>query len=449
MSTNLILDTDSYKESHFLQLPPKSTYASGYIEARGYSKEVYVQPEAGIVHFGLQAYLIEKLSQKITRHHVDEAEDIVRAHGEPFNRTDWDKIVNRYGGYVPIEIFSLPEGTVSQPGRPLVRTNTTDKDMPWLATYFETPLIRSVWYPSTVATISRNIKLLIKQYMLATAGHIEGLDFKLHDFGARGVSSEESSVLGGMAHLINFMGTDTLASLAGVRNYYNGDQYSVAGFSIPAAEHSTITSWGRENEVEAYRNMINKFGGPGKIYAVVSDSYDIYNACENLWGGVLKQEILDKGGTLVVRPDSGDPKSVILRCLEILGDKFGTTTNQLGYKVLPSCVRIIQGDGVEYRTINEILSAMMDAGWSAENINFGMGGALLQKVNRDTFKYAMKMSAIMVDGEWVDVYKDPVTDKGKKSKRGIQHDPEFVKVFRNGEVFNQTDFESVRERAKV
>jgi nicotinamide phosphoribosyltransferase len=30
----------------------------------------------------------------------------------------------------------------------------------------------------------------------------------------------------------------------------------------------------------------------------------------------------------------------------------------------------------------------------------------------------MKCSAIMVNGEWRDVFKDPVTDPGKRSKRG-------------------------------
>ena len=152
--------------------------------------------------------------------------------------------------------------------------------------------------------------------------------------------------------------------------------------------------------------------------AVVSDSYDLWNAIDNIWGGELKQQVETMGGTLVIRPDSGDPIKVVREALQRLAVKFGTTTNTKGYKVLPNYVRLIQGDGINPTSIGKIIEAVLAAGFSSENITFGMGGGLLQQVNRDTLNFAMKTSAARIDGEWRDVYKDPITSVNKRSKRG-------------------------------
>src|SRR5262249_31645086 len=147
---------------------------------------------------------------------------------------------------------------------------------------------------------------------------------------------------------------------------------------------------------------------PQGLVAVVSDSYNVYDACEKIWGQVLKAKVLRRPGTLVVRPDSGKPREVVLKVLEILAAKFGHETNGKGYRVLNPKVRVIQGDGVNYWTIQDMLTAMNRAGWSADNITFGMGGALLQQLNRDTQKFAFKCSNVTIDGEDHDVFKDPV-----------------------------------------
>jgi nicotinamide phosphoribosyltransferase len=290
----------------------------------------------------------------------------------------------------------------------------------------ETALLRAVWYGTTVATQSYTIKQVILDYLERT-GDPGTIDFKLHDFGARGVSSLESAGIGAAAHLVNFMGTDTISGVLFAREYYSA---GIAGFSIPAMEHSTVTSWGREGEVDAYRNMLDQYARPGSILAVVSDSYDIYNAAEKLWGEELRQQVIDSGATVVIRPDSGDPVDVNRKLIQILDRKFGSTVNAKGFKVLNN-VRLIQGDGINELTVRSILGAFMALGYSADNIAFGMGGALLQIVDRDTQKFAMKCSAmsrrvetgLREDGllgreEWFDVVKDPITDPGKKSKAG-------------------------------
>lgn len=418
---NPILNTDGYKLAHTDMYPPGTETLFSYIESRGVSsKSAFTDqfrsnPE--IVHFG-SAIVAHKLSsQYVTEKDFEEADELLATYGVPWPKSMWRKILDRYNGYLPIHVLGLPDGTVIKPHTPQMVIYNTDPELFGIVSHVETDILRTIWYASTVATVSRSIKKLIKMYLEGTADNTDGLLFKLHDFGARGTSSEESAMIGGLAHLINFRGTDTLGALLGAKRFFNATD--VAN-SIPATEHSTITSWGRENEEAAYRNFLDKFGKPGAVIACVSDSYNIFNACERLWGGSLRQEVIDSGAVVVVRPDSGDPVTIVKSVIQILDDRFGHTINTKGFKVLNN-VRIIQGDGINEETIRQILLELTNLGYSADNIAFGMGGALLQQPNRDTLKYAMKTSAIKIAGEttWREVYKDPVTDHGKRSKRGI------------------------------
>lgn len=457
---NILLNTDSYKCSMWCQYPAGTEIVYSYIESRGGLHDE-------TVFFGLQAFIKEYLLKPITTEDVDLAEEIWKAHGEPFNRENWDYIIREHKGFLPVEIKAAPEGTVIPVHNIMLSIENTDPKCFWLTTYLETALLRAIWYPTTVATNSREIKKVIHEALRKT-GDVGGLSFKLHDFGARGCSSQETAMIGGMAHLVNFMGTDTISAVLGARKYYNEP---IAGFSIPAAEHSTITSWGRDDEVGAYRNMLKQFAKPGALVAVVSDSYDIFNAARDLWGKELRQEVIDSGAIVVVRPDSGDPATVVTKLARILDDRFGSVVNTKGYKVLNN-VRIIQGDGININSIQEILKTLTGAGFSADNVAFGMGGALLQAPQRDDQKFAMKCSAAKINGEWVDVFKDPITDPGKRSKKGRQKlihtsglggdsirtvnedavpDQKDVlrPVFRNGELLVEDTFAQVRERAEV
>lgn len=460
-----IVRTDSYKFSQWLQYPEDTTHVSSYIESRG--------GEAESVFFGLQAFIKEYMMTPITHQDIDRAEAIVTAHGLPFNREGWEIIVNDHAGMLPVEIEAVPEGTVMETHNVQVQVVNTDPRLFWLTSYIETAMLRGIWYPSTVATKSRKMKKIIAKALLKTSDVPvnDQIFFKLHDFGARGASSTETAILGGMAHLINFMGTDTFEAIPAVMELYNTK--NVVGFSIPASEHSTITSWGRENEAKAFENMIDKFAGPGKLYACVSDSYNIYEAAADLWGTQLKDKIIASGGTLVVRPDSGDPEIVPIEIIEILMDKFGFTVNSKGYKVLPPHIRLIQGDGINEHSLPIIINNMIAKGFSIDNIAFGMGGGLLQAWNRDTLKYAMKASARCdINGVWHDVFKDPISDHGKVSKKGrlglvfecgvgscgyhtVPKDVADKKgnllrtVYTNGVLLVEDTFENIRERAAL
>lgn len=457
--TNLILATDSYKHSHFLQYPPEARAISAYIEARhnDFAHEV--------LFMGLQPYLMDYLGRPITQADIDEAEAICTAHGVPFNREGWQIILDEHGGYLPIEIRALPEGMIVPTGVPLVQVETTDPRLPWLATFIETALLRAIWYPTTVATLSRQCRLIIRAGLEKTSEDVEGqLPFKLHDFGARGTSSGESAGLGGMAHLVNFMGTDTMEGLLTARRYYGAD---MAGFSIPAAEHSTMTSWGREREEAAYANMLDAFEGEGKVVAVVSDSYDLDAALTGIWGGSLRDKVLARKGTLVVRPDSGDPVETPVRAVKTLWEAFGGTVNAKGYRLLDPHVRVIQGDGMTPATIARLINRLIEEGFAIDNIAFGMGGGLLQQVNRDTLRFAMKANAMRdAAGVWHDVAKAPATDPGKASKAGRQAvvleagrmlarrmddvadaDNLLRPVWRNGTLLVRHSFDQLRVRA--
>ena len=469
MSNNIILDTDSYKFSHWKQYPPKTETVFSYIESRG---GVFDRT----VMFNLQPYLKKVLSKPITQAMIDEADAFVTAHIGPgiFNREGWQYILDKHLGYLPVKVTAVPEGTVVPTGNVLVTIENTDPKCFWLPSYLETAILRAVWYGTTAATNSYMMKQIIKRYLTMT-GDPSLLPFKLHDFGARGVSSEETAAIGGAAHLVNFLGSDTVSGVLYAQKYYNTTE--MLAFSIPAAEHSTMTSWGgEEGEVLAMENMLDQFLSEGKIVACVSDSYNIYNAIIQHWGTTLHDKIVKSGGVLVVRPDSGDPVEVTLQCIKLLSEKFGSSINEKGYKVLHPAVRLIQGDGIDLEMVEKILVNFAKHGWSADNIAFGSGGGLLQKLNRDTCKFALKCSSIKVAGVWRDVFKDPITDAGKKSKKGrlmlweieptvgepikyitaaedtFKYDKNcyeaLVPVFENGKVLKEYSFTEVRANSE-
>lgn len=433
MERSLVFTTDSYKASHWKQFPANTEKSYYYIESRGGTDE--------LLFFGLQAIIKKLLSTMPTKADIDKAEKFWTAHGLPFNKEGWLELIDL--GYYPLEIQAVPEGKVVSRRDVLVTIESTDERFFWLPGWIETRLLQ-IWYPITVATKSYKCKQVIKRYLEDT-GTPEDILFKLHSFGYRGVSSEESAELGGMAELVNFMGTDTVAGIFAAQEYYNTDD--MLGFSIPAAEHSTMTSWGRDDEVGAYRNMLKQFARPNSLLAVVSDSYDIDNAVNNIWGKELRREVIDSGATIVIRPDSGEPAEMVLRVVKQLDAAFGSEVNGKGYKVL-NYVRVIQGDGIDGpQTLEGILQNLVANGYSADNVAFGMGGGSLQQVDRDTYKFAMKCSAIKVAGEWRDVFKSPVDAPWKASRAGRVTNSNLRPVYRDGMLLVDETFDTVRNRS--
>jgi nicotinamide phosphoribosyltransferase len=460
LNENLILKADSYKYSHIMLYPQGVEYMMDYMESRGgkFDKTRW---------FGLQIYLKKYLTTPVTMEDVNEANEFLKAHGEPFDFDGWKYIVEKHNGYLPIKIRAVPEGTLVPTGNVLMTIESTDPKVFWIVSFVETLLLK-IWYPTTVSTLSFQMKEIIRDSFERTSD-LKGqdldmsLNFKLHDFGYRGVSSEESAGIGGCAHLTNFWGSDTIEGIRYANFYYNKNQMS--SFSIPATEHSTITSWGINKEIEAYKNVIEKFGGKFPIIACVSDSYNIYNACEKIWGEELKDLVINCGSTLVIRPDSGIPEEVVPKILNILDKQFGSVINSKGYKILNK-VRIIQGDGITIDSTPKIIQMVEENGFSIENIAFGMGGGLLQHgIDRDTQKFAIKCCAIKISGELREVSKNPIDDSTKKSKGGLLElifennqyktikrseikentNLVLVDVFENGKILKEFSLEEIRK----
>lgn len=463
IENNICLLTDSYKVTHHYLYPKGTEKIYSYLESRTgaeFNKTIF---------YGLQ-YIIKKYLEGniVNEEKVLEADELIKDYIGPniFNFEDWMYIVDKYDGKLPIEIKAVPEGTPVNVGNVLMTVENTDKHLYWLPNYLESLLLQ-VWYPSTVATLSAEVKKLCDFYLNVTGSSKNNLNFMLHDFGYRGACSTEASKLGGSAHLLNFSGTDTIPSLLIPKNYYNCEE--VQGFSVQATEHSVMTALGPKGEMEQAMNVVKS--ARNGILSIVIDSYDyknfLINACFK--GYELNKEIrnfLNKSddNKIVFRPDSGNPVSTTLDCLEIIEEGFGTYKNEKGYKLFNDNLGLLWGDGLDYHKIRDILFAIKNENWAAEAMIFGMGGGLHTSVTRDTQRNAFKCSAQLRGGQWFDIYKKPL-DNSKKSKKGrlklIKENSDFKTVnidqegedilktvFKNGELLIDDSFENIKNRVK-
>jgi len=473
---NIMLATDSYKATHHRMLPDGLSYAESYAESRG-GEIPYT------LFYGMLYYLETYLSGvQVTEEKIQEAVEFYNEHygvDNVFNEAGWRLILTKYDGKLPIQILALKEGTILKTSNVLYKIVSLDKDLVWLVNWVETLLMKT-WYPITIASNSAMAKGILNNYANLSSDN-PFTDFLLVDFGYRGVSSEETAWIGGSAHLLSFKSSDNIAGIRMLKYFYNSDK--LAGYSVPATEHMVMTIRGRENEIETYRDILRKHGKETPFsklpLSLVSDTYNIYEACKFLFDDdECRTLILEREGPVIVRPDSGDPITVLcgdinsdinsdenIGIVQLLANKFGYTINSKGYKVINK-VKILQGDGISVHTMSNILNKLIiDNNWSLDNFVFGSGGGLLQKVDRDTMKFAIKCSFAVVDGKDIDVYKDPITSHGsKKSKRGrlnvIRKDNEYITVnhhdmlpddtkyclepvYMLGEMFNKPTYNSI------
>ncbi len=473
MHDNLILKTDSYKLTHWAQLRPGTTKSYSYLESRG-GEFPFTQ------FFSLQILLKKYLTKKITLEDIFYAKQFCDVHIRPgvFNEAGWQHILNEHGGFLPLEIKAVPEGTVVPIKNVLMTIENTDDKCAWLTNYVES-LLMKVWSGTTVATHSLLCKQKLLQFAGLTGSPLEGVNFKMHDFGYRGVSSEETAGITGAAHLLNFSGSDNIEGIRYAMDYYNWNNAashaersrSMPAYSVVATEHGTATPWGRgPGERDYVLHILNTF--PEGIVSVVGDSYNIYGFATLIGTDPeIKAKILARDGCFVVRPDSGDPVEVVLKVMNIMWENFGGSYTDKGFRLLNPKVRVIQGDGIDMETMKDVLQTLYNNRYASDNVIFGSGGALLQKFNRDTQKFAIKCSLQLINSETVNVQKDPATSLGKKSKQGylkLHHTGDAYMtissadespqqfnayidtlrpVFRNGQLLVDDDFETVRKRS--
>jgi len=394
-------DTDGYKLTHIPQYIKGADKMISYFESRGSKFN-------RVMNFGVQMlvkeYMLQRLTAKQAYNMIEWATEHMNGNMVKDLEIALNKVVNELDGRLPIRIRNAPEGLMIPIKNVILTIETTMPGEAWfsLVSYFETKLVR-VWAAMTVGTTSWYVReAILKALEKSSDDPMAEINYKFHDFGSRGVPDMGTAAFNGAAHLVSSMGTDTTVAVQALEFAYS---IRMAGYSIPASEHSTTTSHGEANEIDIITQMFDAYAYKGSIFATVIDSYEAIRFIRK-YAPLFKERLIESGATWVFRPDSGDSVKMPIQVVRELEKIFGCTTNKKGYKVLNN-VRVIQGDGIVPAQVTEILNELMAAGYSASNIAFGMGGGLLQKVNRDTHKFALKCSAIRVNGDWIDVYKDP------------------------------------------
>ena len=464
MNKSIVEASDSYKFGHGPMYPKNTETVYSYFESRVGAK--WDTTVFFLLQYILKEYFVGKV---VTQEAIDRSEMIIDAHlgKEVFNRKGWEHILNKHGGKLPLKIKAVLEGTPVSVSNVLFTVENTDPECFWLTNFVES-ILSHVWYGCTVATLSREVKKVIYDFMLKT-GNKEAADaaisFALHDFGYRGGSSHETSATGGAAHLLNFMGTDTVPALGLLIDYYNT---GVCAYSVYATEHSIMTARGEEGEFEVVDQLLTDH--PTGILSVVIDSYNYKRFIETC-GTRFKDRIFARDGKFVFRPDSGDPVQTSFECFNLIAEHFGYTVNDQGYKVLNGQVSLLWGDGIDIDGIRRILAFFKLNKIAATNIVFGMGGALLQKVDRDVQRCAFKSSYQVRNGVGYNIFKDPL-DSSKASKKGrlelikmndntyktleeVTCDDDFLiidemqVVFEDGELLIDQSLDTIRERAAI
>lgn len=403
---NILSDVDSYKLSHWKLYRKGTTTVYSYVESRGghYSHVMFA---------GLQQLLYSKLGQPITREMIEEMAISVPKHGFSFNREGWEIILNEYGGKLPLLIKAVPEGLVVPVKNALFTIENLDPRLPWLTSYFETMILRDLWTACTIATRIFFMTRRINTNWLANSDTPLS-PFALLDFSSRGVMGHDHSEIGGITYLFHFMGSDNFPAVRAA-NYYYFEEMS--GYSVMAAEHSISCSFGRDNDDDYITNSIAQVD-EGGILSLVGDTWNIFEFAKKVVAN-HKDEIINKKISFVTRPDSGELVDVLPPIINTLAQGFGTDRNSKGKHVIRYGAKVLQGDGMNERTHMYPFDIADALGIAPDSIVTAAGGGLLTAdLDRDTNRWAMKASEMVINGERVDIYKDPVTDPGKQSKRG-------------------------------
>jgi nicotinamide phosphoribosyltransferase len=436
---NAILLTDGYKLDHRRQYPEGTEYVYSNWTPR--SCQYFPEAKDGVIVFGIQYFIKEYLLDRMNREFFNKPKD--EAVASFARRINTFLGPNQVGtahiealhdlGYLPIEIKALPEGTLCPIRVPALTFVNTKPEFFWLTNYFETLISTTLWLPMTSATSARLYKQELLRHARKTGFESQpGLDFLCHDFSMRGMAGIEASIMSGMAHMTSFTGSETIPAIQAIEEYYGADVESelVAG-TVPATEHSVMCAGGMEDEFGTFERLINETYPTG-IVSIVSDTWDFWKVITDYLPR-LKDTILARDGRVVIRPDSGDPVKIICGDLEadpnspeykgayqLLGEIFGTTVNEKGYKVLDTHIGLIYGDSITLERQRQIYSQLEDKGFAATNLVLGIGSYTYQFKSRDSLGFAMKATWCQINGEAKEIFKNPKTDSGmKKSLKGL------------------------------
>lgn len=459
MSKESILLTDGYKLDHRRQYPEGTEFVYSNWTPR--SCQYFPEANEGTVVFGIEYFIKKYLLEEFNKNFFNRTkEEVIEEFSRRINtflgpnQVGIEHISALHDlGYLPIEIKALPEGSLCPIGVPVLTIVNTEPEFFWITNYLETLMSACLWLPMTSATSARLYKKRLMEHAFKTGFHNQpGLDFLCHDFSMRGMAGIEAAVMSGLGHLTSFTGSETIPALEAAEEYYNADADSelLAG-TVPATEHSVMCAGGMDDEFETFKRLITEIYPTG-IVSIVSDTWDFWQVITEYMPR-LKDTIMSRDGRVVIRPDSGDPVKIICGdpeadpnspeykgAYQLLGEIFGTTVNENGYKVLDTHIGLIYGDSITLERQDQIYSQLEDKGFAATNLVLGIGSYTYQFKSRDSLGFAMKATWCQINGEAKEIFKNPKTDSGmKKSLKGL------LQVYKEDGVYKVKDQVSKEE----
>lgn len=444
MRLNPLTAIDFYKADHRRQYPDGTEYVYSNLTPRSSKLAPVIQGyDDRVVFFGLQGFikhfLIETWNEEFFKKPKNEVVAEYKRRMDTSLGKDaipTDHIEDLHDlGYLPIKIKALPEGSRVNIRVPMLTMVNTKPEFFWLTNYLETSLSAGLWKSCATATIAYEYKKLLREAAINTGVDVDSIAVQAHDFSFRGMSGIHDAVQHGSGHLTSFIGTDTVAAIDYLEDYYNAE--GVVGVSVPATEHSVMCMGTKDDEIETFRRLIEDLYPTG-IVSIVSDTWDFWQVITEftakLKDKILAREPNDLGlGKVVFRPDSGDPVKIICGdpdapagtpadkgAVQCLWDIFGGRETDKGYKVLHERVGLIYGDSITLERADRILKGLAAKGFASSNIVLGVGSYTYQYMTRDSFGFAVKATWGQVNGEGRNIFKDPITDSGlKKSAKGL------------------------------
>lgn len=431
-----ILLVDGYKVGHVFQYPEDTTLVYSNLTARSSRTGEDRTVAFGFQYF-VQEYLIRQFNENFFGQDLDDILEAYRRRMDNYlgkGAVPTEHIESLWKlGYLPLCIKAVPEGTRVPLRVPMLTIYNTDPRFFWLTNMLETLLSNVVWHPITSATTAFRYRRTFEEFARKTGSALDTTVLQGHDFSFRGLTGPETAMLSGAAHLLSFIGTDTVPAIDFLEEYYGADSdKEVVGVSVPATEHSVMCMGEKGNELDTFRRLITEIY-PSGVVSIVSDTWDLWKVLTE-YVPQLKKEILARDGTVVIRPDSGDPTLILCGeeesphgeaarkgVMRILWETFGGTVNDAGYKVLDPHIGTIYGEAINPDRQVEILTKLMEQGFASSNVVFGVGSFTYQHVTRDTYGMAIKSTYGETQSRGgIPIFKDPVTDSGlKKSATGL------------------------------
>lgn len=484
MRVNPMLLIDQYKSVHSDMLPEGITKSVSYFTPRMSRIDRWNK----VVFFGLQGFIQEYLIDYFTNEFFNRAEDEVMHEYEKVLAASLGKGVFNSSkvrdlhklGYLPIEIFALPEGIKVPMKVPMFGITNTHPDFAWLPQALESLISASLWKPQICATVGATYRDIVNRYYDISCDDSVPRNRALGNFDFRGDDCLESAITSAAAWCLSFLNTATVPAIPYLEHNYfcDCDEHEIAYGSV-STEHSVMCSnYAIDGDEKTFLIKLLTELYPNASFSVVLDSYDYWNVIENILPEI-KDEIMNHNGCMLMRGDSGDCVEVVTQTVLKLWETFGGTVNSKGYKVLDPHVKAIYGDSITIQRCEEIYKILIENGFACNNVVLGVGSfsmqcieenGVLKPFTRDTFSSCIKATYCEINGKPYTIFKNPKDGGFKKSQKGccivyreyktknllckdgydssVLHDPSNLlqPVFKDGVLLKKQTLDEIRDR---